>query len=117
MRRRVLMNPIWNDLFDNGGSGDYVIIAKGEEMKLSKELLKIHSSAFVAMFETDCVEAKENKIEIKDFTFDVVKIIVKILYSGTVPHGSTFEMMQKVCRFADKYDLEILFSRCSDTMV
>uniref|UniRef100_A0AC34QQE2 BTB domain-containing protein n=1 Tax=Panagrolaimus sp. JU765 TaxID=591449 RepID=A0AC34QQE2_9BILA len=104
-----LSAPIWN-VFDDGGSGDFIIVAEDQEIKLSKELLKAHSSVFAAMFETDCVEAKENKIIIKDFTFDVIKTVIKILYSEKVPFEAAFKTMKEVCRFVDKYDMKALWN-------
>uniref|UniRef100_A0AC34QQT5 BTB domain-containing protein n=1 Tax=Panagrolaimus sp. JU765 TaxID=591449 RepID=A0AC34QQT5_9BILA len=107
--RKVSLNPFHDGSLDINDFGNFLIIAENQEIKVSKDLLKIYSPVFAAMFETDCIEAKENKVEIKDFTLDVVKIVVKILYSGTIPSGSTFEMMQEVCRFADKYNMKIFW--------
>uniref|UniRef100_A0AC34Q7L4 BTB domain-containing protein n=1 Tax=Panagrolaimus sp. JU765 TaxID=591449 RepID=A0AC34Q7L4_9BILA len=103
---KPILNPFLNDLIENGGVGDFVIVAEDQEIKINKELLEIHSPVFAAMFKSDYVEAKENRVTIEDFSFDVVKFVVKSIYFGGIPENTTLEIMEDVCRFVDKYDMK-----------
>lgn len=103
------VNHLWNDYLDIGGFGNFIIVAENKEIKISKELLQLHSPVFSAMMKMDSIEAKDNKWEIKDFSFDVVKILTKTLYSENPPENASVDDMGEVCRFADKYDMKNLW--------
>uniref|UniRef100_A0AC34QQH5 BTB domain-containing protein n=1 Tax=Panagrolaimus sp. JU765 TaxID=591449 RepID=A0AC34QQH5_9BILA len=106
---RPVSNSVLHELLNNGGFGNFVIVAEDQEIKISKELMEKHSPVLAAMLKTDCVESQKNKMKIDDFSFNVVKIIVKTMYSEKPPVDSSIENMGEVCRFVDKYDMKDLW--------
>uniref|UniRef100_A0AC34FQJ1 BTB domain-containing protein n=1 Tax=Panagrolaimus sp. ES5 TaxID=591445 RepID=A0AC34FQJ1_9BILA len=60
------------------------------------------------MCQSGLKEAKENKVKIEDFSFDIVEAAVKLCYHHSlVPHTSLEEKMQ-LLQFFDKYDIQQL---------
>lgn len=47
--RKPLLNPVWNDLFDNGDVGNFVMVAENKEIRVNKKVLEMFSPVFAAM--------------------------------------------------------------------
>ena len=56
----------------------------GKELKAHKAILTARSPVFAAMFEHDCKEKQESKVEIIDFSFEAFKELLKFVYTGQV---------------------------------
>uniref|UniRef100_A0AC34PYP4 BTB domain-containing protein n=1 Tax=Panagrolaimus sp. JU765 TaxID=591449 RepID=A0AC34PYP4_9BILA len=104
----LVVKSILDDLIEKGGAGDFVILAENRQIRINKELLTIHSPVFDAMLKSDCVEAKKNEVTIKDFSYDVVKTVIKTIYHEKPPQDATIDVMEDVCRFVDKYDMKTI---------
>lgn len=62
-----------------------------------------------AMFERNWNENKDNEIDIKDFEYNTMLIMVQFMYSGQVDFSNVDEAV-KVLTAADKYDVQSLKS-------
>uniref|UniRef100_A0A914QW19 BTB domain-containing protein n=1 Tax=Panagrolaimus davidi TaxID=227884 RepID=A0A914QW19_9BILA len=87
---------------------DFTISADGKEIYAHKNVLAARSPVFSRMFESGMTEAKENKVTIKDFTFDIVEKAVKLCYHQSLVPYSTLEEKTKLLQFFEKYDIQPL---------
>lgn len=62
------------------------------------------------MFQHDTKENRENRIEIDDFSHEVVTEMIGYIYTGEAPNLS--EMAEELIGIADKYKLERLKKLC-----
>uniref|UniRef100_A0AC35GUK2 BTB domain-containing protein n=1 Tax=Panagrolaimus sp. PS1159 TaxID=55785 RepID=A0AC35GUK2_9BILA len=85
-----------------------VAAADGKKTAAHKNVLAARSTIFAKMFESGMKEAKENKVVIKDFSYDIVEKAIKLFYhQSLVPH-TTLEEKTKLLQFFDKYDIQQL---------
>uniref|UniRef100_A0AC34FNM1 BTB domain-containing protein n=1 Tax=Panagrolaimus sp. ES5 TaxID=591445 RepID=A0AC34FNM1_9BILA len=89
----------------NHENKDFTIIADGKEFKAHKNVLAVRSPVFARMFQSDLKEAQENKVEIKDFSLDVVEAAIKLCYHQSLVSYATLEDKIKLLQFFDKYDI------------
>uniref|UniRef100_A0A914Z8C9 BTB domain-containing protein n=1 Tax=Panagrolaimus superbus TaxID=310955 RepID=A0A914Z8C9_9BILA len=78
------------------------------ELILHERLLTTASSYFVAMLNSGMKEAIDKKIEINDFSFEVVNATVVLLYISAVPQHFSFDQMKSILQFSDKYDIQLI---------
>jgi hypothetical protein len=96
------------DLWDDGFE-DFTIVADGEEIKVHKCVLAGHSPVFTAMFKSSAMkEAMENKVEIPDFTFDIVEKAMEICYNQNLVTDEPLDECFMLLKFADKYNITFL---------
>uniref|UniRef100_A0AC34FRK4 BTB domain-containing protein n=1 Tax=Panagrolaimus sp. ES5 TaxID=591445 RepID=A0AC34FRK4_9BILA len=70
-----------------------------------KLILAARSPVFARMFQSGLKEAQENKVEIKDFSFDIVEAAIKLCYHQSLITDITLEDKEKLLQFFDKYDI------------
>jgi speckle-type POZ protein len=87
---------------------DLTISADGKEIHAHKSVLAARSPVFSRMFESGMKEANENKVTIKDFTFDIVEKAIKLCYHQSLVPYSTLEEKTKLLQFFEKYDIQPL---------
>uniref|UniRef100_A0A914QX96 BTB domain-containing protein n=1 Tax=Panagrolaimus davidi TaxID=227884 RepID=A0A914QX96_9BILA len=87
---------------------DFTISADGKEVYAHKNVLAARSPVFSRMFETAMKEAKENKVDIQDFTFDIVEKAIKLCYHQSLVPYSTLEEKTKLLQFFEKYYIQPL---------
>uniref|UniRef100_A0A914XYB9 BTB domain-containing protein n=1 Tax=Panagrolaimus superbus TaxID=310955 RepID=A0A914XYB9_9BILA len=96
-------------LWNQEESKDFTIIAaNGEEVTAHKNVLAVRSPVFARMFESDLKEAKENKVEIKDFSIEIVEAAIKLCYHYSLVTYVTFNDKMTLLQFFDKYDIQLL---------
>uniref|UniRef100_A0A914PYV1 BTB domain-containing protein n=1 Tax=Panagrolaimus davidi TaxID=227884 RepID=A0A914PYV1_9BILA len=77
--------------------------------QVHKCVLAGHSPVFTAMFKSSAMkEAIENKVEISDFTFDIVEKVMKICYNYNSVTDEPLDECFMLLKFADKYNITFL---------
>uniref|UniRef100_A0AC34FMJ8 BTB domain-containing protein n=1 Tax=Panagrolaimus sp. ES5 TaxID=591445 RepID=A0AC34FMJ8_9BILA len=95
---------LWNQEEDK----NFTIAADGKEITVHRCVLATRSPVFTKMFESGLKEAREKKVKIEDFSFDIVEKAIKLCYHHSlVPHTSLDDKM-KLLQFFDKYDIQQL---------
>ncbi|UYV69649.1 SPOPL [Cordylochernes scorpioides] len=89
---------------------DVVLKADGHEIKAHKNILAARSPVFSAMFEHEMKESKESLVEIEDTDPEVLKEMLRFIYTGQSPNLDS--MAERLLPAADKYGLERLKVLC-----
>uniref|UniRef100_A0AC34GT95 BTB domain-containing protein n=1 Tax=Panagrolaimus sp. ES5 TaxID=591445 RepID=A0AC34GT95_9BILA len=93
----------WNYKFK-----DFTIIVKGKEIKIDRICLAFHSPVFDAMFQSSMKEAIEKKMEITDFSYEIVEKAVQLCYGFNILSEISSDESFLLLKFADKYNMEIV---------
>uniref|UniRef100_A0AC35FHV6 BTB domain-containing protein n=1 Tax=Panagrolaimus sp. PS1159 TaxID=55785 RepID=A0AC35FHV6_9BILA len=83
-------------LWENNEDKDITIIAEKQELKIHKWILCAKSPVFKAELNSGMKEARENRIEITDFSFEIVKIFVEDCYEQLLHHDVQFSLIYKI---------------------
>ena len=102
-------------LFENNALTNCRIIVENREFRVHKEILAAKSTVFLAMFENEMKEKKENQVTIEDIEGDVFCELLRYFYKNTVNNINVHA--QKLFMAADKYDVPKLKSDCIDGML
>uniref|UniRef100_A0A914Z0X6 BTB domain-containing protein n=1 Tax=Panagrolaimus superbus TaxID=310955 RepID=A0A914Z0X6_9BILA len=95
-------------LWNQEENKDITITADGKEVTAHKLVLAARSPVFAAMFESGMKETKENKVEIKDFSHDLVAAAIKLCYHHSLVTDITLNNKMALLQFFDKYDIQPL---------
>ncbi|XP_074599010.1 speckle-type POZ protein B-like [Brevipalpus obovatus] len=111
----LLQNSIASDMasFFSSGSRSTDVILEGRDgvqVRGHKLILAARSKVIGAMFEHECKEKSENKIEIKDIDGAVLSEMVQFIYSDQVKNIEEFAADLLIV--AEKYDLPRLKRLC-----
>uniref|UniRef100_A0A0N5CH35 BTB domain-containing protein n=1 Tax=Strongyloides papillosus TaxID=174720 RepID=A0A0N5CH35_STREA len=96
----------YDDVFDSLLFTDCIIGVKDTEIKLHKAVLAARSSAFYNTFNSTLEKSKTNIIEIKDFSVEVVREMLKYIYKDEV--SNIQNMANGMFKIANKYELHRL---------
>ncbi|KAL5274070.1 SPOPL.2 family protein [Megaselia abdita] len=105
------------DLFHTGKFSDVRLVSfdKPEELKAHKALICAKSPVFTAMFEHATEERREGRVEIADVKHDVLKEMLRFLYTGEVENLEVHA--EELYEAADKYCLDDLKDLCERTLI
>ena len=109
-------------LFVYGEHSDLKIICGEKTFSCHKSILSARSSVFAAMFHADMEEKKENKVEIKDFSPQVIENMLMFIYGARTPSESSLKKedgRDQICELlkaADQYDVELLKIACDQIL-
>jgi len=98
------------DLYLSSELSDIVFTCDEEEIPAHRFLLACKSPVFRQMFKHEMKETKEGKIVIEDMSAEVLKEVIRFLYCGKVENMAN--LSPELYAAADKYQLEILKSKC-----
>uniref|UniRef100_A0A6V7LH11 BTB domain-containing protein n=1 Tax=Bracon brevicornis TaxID=1563983 RepID=A0A6V7LH11_9HYME len=98
--------------YTNKESPDVKLILDNKEITAHKAILSLHSPVFMKMFQTRMREAHEKKIIIEDVTFETMKILIGIIYTGEDDELVGKDMILKVLAAAHKYQMSIVMRVC-----
>ncbi|GIY42884.1 protein roadkill [Caerostris darwini] len=102
------------ELFEDKKFSDVVISANGQEFFAHKAILAARSPVFAAMFEHDMEEKKQNRVEIYDMEADVLKEMLRFIYTGR--SSNLGNMPDDLLAAADKYALDRLKVLCEEEL-
>lgn len=94
-------------LFNDGLYSDVKVIVGEREFQVHKCILGVNSEHFRTMFSHDTKEAREGVVNIKEFSPEVVELILRYIYTGKISF-QTFELTSELCQAADMYNLQEL---------
>lgn len=103
-------------LYENNLMSDFKIICEDQEFYVNRAILAFRSPVFRAMLESSMREAKEHKLNIKDFKSTVVELMIRYIYSDEIRTDLSREELTDLYLIADKYDLENLKKLCSKNL-
>ena len=98
-----------------GDDKNFKIICNGEDFYFNKTLLSLVSEVFQKMLQGNSKEAKENCVEICDFSPDTIRTFEKFSFSSEKikPEEITVELLM----FANKYFMKPLETKCKNYFV
>uniref|UniRef100_A0A914PB98 BTB domain-containing protein n=1 Tax=Panagrolaimus davidi TaxID=227884 RepID=A0A914PB98_9BILA len=98
------MNGLWDQDYK-----DFTIVVKNiHKIEVHKNVLACRSPVFAAMFKSFWKEAVESKVDIPDFSYDIVEKAVKLCYDYKLVDEISIEEGIEIYAFADKYDIEVV---------
>ncbi|XP_057322669.1 kelch-like protein 7 isoform X2 [Microplitis mediator] len=95
---------------------DVVLIIGDEELPSHKIILSAHSPVLHAMLTTDMKEGRENRIEIKNFTADIIAEMLEYFYSGESEASRDVGAALRILEVADMYQVQNLKNICEETL-
>lgn len=108
-----LKNNFESILSDESHS-DVTISIKGKTLCAHKNILTTRSKVFAGMLQYEMRESNTNNIVISDISYDVMKEVLRFIYSGKV--ADLAKIAKELLVAADKYDLWILKARCEEAL-
>ncbi|KAE9547687.1 hypothetical protein FO519_009103 [Halicephalobus sp. NKZ332] len=99
--------PVAQLLYESQKYSDFTFDVEEKEIKVHKCILGVASPVFDRMFNTNCIEARENRSAIKEFDFQTVEISVKLIYGFEILHNDTdTNVVLDLYRFAHQYEIK-----------
>lgn len=104
-------------LFEEGTYSDITLVVDDKEIKAHKGMLSISSPVLASMFlhEKENKIAKIVKIVIREFSFQVVREMVRFMYTSRVQNISA--IASELIYAAKKYDIVELFNQCEESLL
>uniref|UniRef100_A0A914Q0R8 BTB domain-containing protein n=1 Tax=Panagrolaimus davidi TaxID=227884 RepID=A0A914Q0R8_9BILA len=99
---------VGNSLGEDAEYKDFTILVENIEIKVHKCVLGSQSNVFRAMFNSHMKESIENKVEIIDFSFNVVETGIKMIYYCNFESSLSMNDLMKLLQFFDKYNIQKL---------
>ena len=98
----------YGSLLVNNRLSDVVLVVGGQELKAHKAILASRSPVFAAMFEHDCEEKQQNKMNITEMDVEVCGEMLCFVYSGKVK-----SMEKYALQLLEAADMVISFLHCN----
>jgi len=92
-----------------------VLVCQGEQIPAHKLILGARSPVFHAMLNTDMIESKKGEVKIEDADTDVLKAMIRYMY--TVNVDVSFTKFKELIVLADKYQVLELVNFCGNKLV
>jgi len=104
---------MWNMVTESLFS-DVTLNVKSKTFNCHKAILSVRSPVFRAMFEHDMTENRDNVVAIDDVDEEVFEQMLMVIYTEQCPRIS--EMAPKLMYPAEKYQLNMLKTKCEEEM-
>ncbi|KAJ8675662.1 hypothetical protein QAD02_011448 [Eretmocerus hayati] len=102
-------------LIDNDEFSDVVLEMENKKLYAHKSILANKSQVFTAMFTHSMKEKEQDLVEIEDVSYDVMKELLRYIYSGKV--NDLGKIAKDLFVAADKYLIENLKKVCENYLV
>ena len=120
------MNDDYSKLFLDGVHADVEIKCGDKTFPCHRSILSARSPVFKAMFEADMEETREGKVEIKDYSPEVIEDVLLFMYSGIGNKGAyirsllgSLDMLghvEEMLKAADQYQIDLLKATCEKVL-
>jgi len=104
----------FQQLFCNKSLCDVIIDVQGQTFEAHKLILAARSPVFHVMFQSDLIEKRTNTLEIQDIEPDVFQEVLHFIYTDNVEKLD--ELASALVAAADKYMLDLLKTRCEESL-
>lgn len=101
-------------MFENQEFSDVTFSVQGREFRAHKVILAARSPVFKAMFGHEMVENQNNRVEITDIGYDVLREVMRFIYAEKVLNLD--KISKELLAAADKYALEKLKVMCENVL-
>jgi len=98
-------------VMEDEATSDLTICCKDKEIRVHKLILMARSPVFQAMLGSDMVEKSQGMIKIEDADMEVVRQMVRYMYTAKVEHD--FSRIKELLVLANKYQVLELVNFCS----
>ena len=112
LKQLLKMNP------DNPLFADVILECEGVELKCHSFILAARSPVFrAALTQASFLEQQTRKIKIEDMDLDILRQVIRFIYSDTVDIGVEEDRIPALFHAADRYDIQKLCTLCLGRMV
>jgi len=98
-------------IMEDEASSDITIHCQGQKIRVHKLILSARSPVFQAMLGSDMVEKLKGVITIEDASVEVVKQMMRYMYTAKIEHD--FDRIKELLVLANKYQVLELVNYCS----
>eukprot|EP00092_Neocalanus_flemingeri_P022474 GFUD01024374.1.p1 GENE.GFUD01024374.1~~GFUD01024374.1.p1 ORF type:complete len:354 (+),score=91.08 GFUD01024374.1:57-1118(+) len=102
-------------LLEDSTYGDLTIQCPGGEVSVHRGIMAARSPVFSTMLQNNMVEKTTGVMKIEDFDVDVVKAMVKYVYTARI--DDEFEDIKDLLRIGNKYLIRSLVDICSQRLI
>ena len=102
-------NIFYRNLAQSGIELDFTFVVEEKELGVFKMLLIAHCGYFKQMFENEWKETKTNRMEIKNFSYDVMAKFVELMFTPHV-HISSVDMALGLLKAANYFQVKHIAS-------
>ncbi|XP_057322667.1 speckle-type POZ protein B-like isoform X1 [Microplitis mediator] len=95
---------------------DVVLVVDDQALPAHKIVLSTHSPFFHKMLTTDMKESKDNRIDIKNFSADVITEMLEYFYTNKTKASNNFTIALKLIEVAEMYQIIRLKEICEATL-
>uniref|UniRef100_A0AC34FKF1 BTB domain-containing protein n=1 Tax=Panagrolaimus sp. ES5 TaxID=591445 RepID=A0AC34FKF1_9BILA len=88
-----------------------------QKLMAHKWILCARSSVFKSAFNTESKENRENLIDIIDFSYDTVKLVLEYFYERNITNFVNESNACELLHFADKYDIQPLLDLLQNILI
>ncbi|KAI6221910.1 Speckle-type POZ protein B-like protein [Aphelenchoides fujianensis] len=106
-----------HQIYEKHEFSDGVLAVGDEEFFISRAVLAARSSVFKAMFTCGLKEATEGRVEIADFSADVVRRLLEYVYTGRISGELDVETALSLLEAGNKYDVEGVKNLAQESLV
>ena len=99
-----------SNLFLDETTSDVEIICGITSFPCHRGILSARSPVFKAMLQADMEEKRKGIVDIKDFSPDVIEVMLNYMYTSTV--SSNAQQTAEVLKAAEQYQLDLLKNAC-----
>jgi BTB/POZ domain len=106
----------FHHLWELKGFSDFTVVCGNKQFPVHKIVLAAQSPVFAAMFKNDEQVKSTKKLEIKDYSEELVEIFLKCLYAGEVSQEGSQKAL-KLFGLAKKFEVEQLKSELEEECI